>query len=48
MAICIQNGLTCPIANPEKITSTVLATDLIMGRDDFAVRFIMHFQDQTR
>jgi 5-methyltetrahydrofolate--homocysteine methyltransferase len=46
MAICIQNGLTCPIANPEKITSTVRATDLIMGRDDFAVRFVMHFQCQ--
>ncbi len=44
IAICIQNGLTCPIANPEKITSTIRATDLIMGRDDFAVRFVMHFQ----
>ncbi len=47
MAICIQNGLTCPIANPEKITSAVRATDLIMGRDDFAVRFVMHFQSQS-
>lgn len=46
IAICIQNGLTCPIANPEKITSAVRATDLIMGRDDFAVRFVMHFQCQ--
>lgn len=46
MAICIQNGLTCPIANPEKITCAVRATDLIMGRDDFAVRFVMHFQSQ--
>lgn len=48
MAICIQNGLTCPIANPEKITSAVRATDLIMARDDFAMRFIMHFQDQPQ
>jgi 5-methyltetrahydrofolate--homocysteine methyltransferase len=44
MALSIFNGLTCPIANPEKITATVRATDLILGRDDYAVRFVEHFQ----
>lgn len=44
MALSIMNGLTCPIANPEKITSVVRATDLILGRDDYAVRFVEHFQ----
>ena len=44
MAISILNGLTCPIANPEKITSIVRATDLILGRDDYAMRYIEHFQ----
>jgi 5-methyltetrahydrofolate--homocysteine methyltransferase len=44
MVLAIQNGLTCPIANPEKITATVRATDLILGRDDFAMRFVEHFQ----
>ena len=44
MALAIMNGLTCPIANPEKITSIVRATDLILGRDDYAVRFVEHFQ----
>ena len=46
MAMSILNGLTCPIANPEKITSAVRATDLILGRDDFAVRFVGYFQSQ--
>lgn len=46
MAISIYNGLTCPIANPEKITSMVLAADLVLGRDDFAVRFIEYFQSR--
>lgn len=46
MALSIMNGLTCPIANPEKITSIVRATDLILGRDDYAVRFVEHFQAQ--
>ena len=44
MALSIMNGLTCPIANPEKITAIVRATDLVLGRDDYAVRFVEHFQ----
>ncbi len=40
MALSIKNGLTCPIANPEKIAATVRAADLILGRDDFAIRFV--------
>jgi 5-methyltetrahydrofolate--homocysteine methyltransferase len=44
MTLAILNGLTCPIANPEKITAAVRATDLIMCRDDYAVRFVEHFQ----
>jgi 5-methyltetrahydrofolate--homocysteine methyltransferase len=46
MALSIYNGLTCPIANPEKVTSAVRATDLILGRDDFAVRFVEYFQSR--
>ena len=44
MTLSIFNGLTCPIANPEKITATVRAADLILGRDDYAVRFVENFQ----
>ena len=44
MALSIMNGLTCPIANPEKITAIVRATDLVLGRDAYAVRFVEHFQ----
>jgi 5-methyltetrahydrofolate--homocysteine methyltransferase len=46
MALSIYNGLTCPIANPEKITAAVRATDLVLGRDDFAVRFVEYFQNR--
>ncbi|TAL76787.1 MAG: pterin-binding protein [Bacteroidetes bacterium] len=44
MSLSILNGVTCPIANPEKITAAVRATDLILGKDDYAVRFVEHFQ----
>jgi 5-methyltetrahydrofolate--homocysteine methyltransferase len=46
ISLAIINGLTCPIANPEKITSAVRATDLVLGRDDFAVRFVEYFQNR--
>jgi len=45
IVLSILNGLTCPIANPEKITAIVRATDLILGRDDYSVRFVEHFQE---
>jgi 5-methyltetrahydrofolate--homocysteine methyltransferase len=47
IAVSINYGLTCPIANPEKITSLVRATDLILGRDDFAIRFVECFQSRS-
>jgi 5-methyltetrahydrofolate--homocysteine methyltransferase len=46
ISLAIANGLTCPIANPEKITAAVRATDLALGRDDFAVRFVEYFQSR--
>jgi 5-methyltetrahydrofolate--homocysteine methyltransferase len=44
MTLSILNGLTCPIANPEKISATVRAADLILGRDAYAMRFVENFQ----
>jgi len=44
LSMAIAAGLTCPIANPEKIAPAVRASDLIMGRDDYAIRFVGYFQ----
>ena len=44
MAMSIMYGLTCPIANPEKITGLVRAADLVLARDEYAIRFIEHYQ----
>jgi 5-methyltetrahydrofolate--homocysteine methyltransferase len=43
MALSILYGLTCPIANPAKITTFIRATDLIRGRDDYAMRFTDYY-----
>ncbi|NLJ43831.1 MAG: dihydropteroate synthase [Bacteroidales bacterium] len=47
LTLAVYCGLTCPIANPEKITAAVRATDLVLGRDDYAVRFVEYFQSRT-
>ncbi len=44
MTLSIFNGLTCPIANPGKITAFIRAADLILGRDAYAIRFVEYFQ----
>jgi 5-methyltetrahydrofolate--homocysteine methyltransferase len=44
ISLAIYNGLSCPIANPDKITAAVRATDLVLGRDAYALRFIELFQ----
>ena len=46
MVLSIWNGLTCPIANPNKITTAVRAADLVRARDDYAMRFTEHYQNQ--
>ncbi len=46
MALSIWNGLSCPIANPSKITAFVRAVDLVRNRDDFAMRFVEHMQSK--
>jgi len=48
MAMSIMYGLTCPIANPEKITGLVRAADLVLARDDYAIRYIEHYQSNLK
>ncbi len=46
MAISIWNGLSCPIANPAKITTFVRAMDLIRAKDEYAMRFTEFYYSQ--
>ena len=46
VTLSILNGVTCPIANPAKITVSVRAADLLLGRDDLAMRFIEYYQSR--
>ena len=44
MTLAIQAGATCAITDPIKLGQTVKAADLLLGRDDFAMRYIKYFR----
>lgn len=47
LALAIENGVTCPTVNVTHVCSTVRATDLVLGKDKFAMRFIKDFRKQS-
>lgn len=44
LTLGIQSGATCSITDPIKLGSTVRAADLLLGRDDYAMRYIKYFR----
>jgi 5-methyltetrahydrofolate--homocysteine methyltransferase len=46
LAIGASAGASCVITNPEKLTPIIRASDLLLGRDPFAGRFIKDFRNR--
>ncbi len=44
LALAIGAGITCPTVDAEKVSSTITAIDLILGRDRFAQRFLKDYR----
>jgi 5-methyltetrahydrofolate--homocysteine methyltransferase len=44
LALAMSAGATCAITDPMKLTGIIRATDLLLGRDEFSVRFIRYFR----
>jgi len=44
LAMSIQAGATCSITDPIKLGQTIRAADLLLGKDDFAMRYIKYFR----
>lgn len=44
LSLAIEAGVTCPTVDAAKVRSTILATDLILGRDRFSQRYIKDFR----
>jgi len=48
LALAIQLGMNCPIVNAAKVRPIILATDLLLGRDEYAMRYIKAYKKRKR
>jgi 5-methyltetrahydrofolate--homocysteine methyltransferase len=48
LAMAIEAGINCPILNVSKVKATVLAADLVLGRDLYAKRFSKYYRDHLK
>jgi 5-methyltetrahydrofolate--homocysteine methyltransferase len=48
LAIAISHGASCAITNPVKLTSTIRATDLLLGKDNFSMRYIQQYRQMQK
>ena len=46
LAMAIVQGLTCAITDPADTRRAILISDLLLGRDEFAMRYISFFRQQ--
>ena len=44
LALAIGAGASCAITDPMKLTGVIRATDLLLGRDSYATRYIAHYR----
>ncbi len=48
LTLAIAGGVTCPIVDVARVRPTVLATDLLLGRDPYAMRYIKAVRQHSR
>ncbi|NLF01830.1 MAG: dihydropteroate synthase [Anaerolineales bacterium] len=48
LSMVIQSGVTCPIVDVAKVRPAVLATDLLLGRDEYAMRYISDHRKRAK
>jgi len=48
LSIAIAAGVTCPIVDVAKARPAVLAADLVLGRDKYAMRYIRAYRQRQQ
>lgn len=48
LALAIQNGVNCPLVDVAQVRPIVLATDLLLGRDEYALRYIKAYRKRSK
>jgi 5-methyltetrahydrofolate--homocysteine methyltransferase len=48
LALVIQAGVNCPIVDAVKVRPAILAADLLLGRDEYAMRYIRYHRRRAK
>jgi 5-methyltetrahydrofolate--homocysteine methyltransferase len=48
LALAIAAGVTCPLVDAAKVRPAILATDLLLGRDEYAMRYIRAYRQRQQ
>jgi 5-methyltetrahydrofolate--homocysteine methyltransferase len=48
LALTIQNGVNCPIVDASKVRPAILAVDLLLGRDEYAMRYLKAYKKRAK
>ncbi|MEE8392611.1 MAG: dihydropteroate synthase [Anaerolineae bacterium] len=48
LSLAMQNGVNSPIVDAAKVRSAILATDLLLGRDDYSMRYIKAYKKRIK
>jgi 5-methyltetrahydrofolate--homocysteine methyltransferase len=48
IALAAGAGASCVITNPQKLTATIRASDLLLGRDNYAGRYIANYRTMVK
>ena len=48
LAMAIQSGVNCPIVDAAKVRPAILAADLLLGRDEYAMRYIKAYKKRQK
>ena len=48
LAMAIREGVNAPIVNTARVRQTVLAADVLLGRDEFAMRYIKDYRKRRK
>ena len=48
LGMAIANGLNCPIVDAAKVRPFILAADLALGRDDYAMRYLKAYRQRQK
>ena len=48
LALAIEAGLTCPTVDVAQVRMPILSADLVLGRDNYAMRFIAAFREAQK